>query len=74
MKLMNYLGFFLFVFLFACDIYAYEIYEGISTVTPGCEGGVLYSRTESWFSTTSRDGDSNDETFYRSEESQPDID
>lgn len=35
--------------------FTYEIHEGNSTVTPGCEGGVLYSKTESWFSTTPGD-------------------
>lgn len=42
-------------FLIACDSFAYEVYEVKSTVTPGCEGGILYSKTESWFSTTPRD-------------------
>lgn len=52
-----------FVLLMACLIaqgsFAYEVYEGKSTVSPGCSGGVLYTKTESWFSTMPEDVDSN---------------
>ena len=48
-------------FLITGDVFAYEVYEGKSTVTPGCEGGILYSITISWFSNTPQDA-SDDET------------
>lgn len=45
MKSKKYL--FLLAFIFISDSYAYEIVHETITVTPGCEGGVLYSKTES---------------------------
>ena len=38
---------FLLVFVFISDSHAYEIVHETITVTSGCEGGVLYSKTES---------------------------
>lgn len=45
MKSKKYL--FLLAFVFISDSHAYEIVHETITVTPGCEGGVLYSKTES---------------------------
>jgi hypothetical protein len=45
MNLRKYL--FLLAFVFVSDSHAYEIVHEKITVTPGCEGGVLYSKTES---------------------------
>lgn len=45
MKSKKYL--FLLAFVFIFDSHAYEIVHETITVTPGCEGGVLYSKTES---------------------------
>lgn len=45
MKSKKYL--FLLTFVFIFDSQAYEIVHETITVTPGCEGGVLYSKTES---------------------------
>lgn len=39
--------FFLLSFIFIFDSHAYEIINETITVTPGCEGGVLYSKVES---------------------------
>jgi hypothetical protein len=39
--------FLLFFTLFSFDSYAYEIVSETLTVTPGYEGGVLYSKIES---------------------------
>lgn len=43
------LSLFSFVILFVFDSYAYEIVHETITVTPGFEGGVLYSKTESGY-------------------------
>lgn len=42
------LYFLLLMFLFNFKSYAYELIIEKSTVTPGCTGGVLYSKTESF--------------------------
>lgn len=48
MKTKNYLRiFYLLTLLCNFNSYAYEIVQETITVTPGCEGGVLYSKIES---------------------------